>query len=124
METHDHWCRPSDVIEVINRADHPAIAVNWDVMHPVNREGVSVEDSFEILKGKIRHVHFHDGARVDGKVKLAPIGGGIVDHAKVVKLLKNSGYTDFLSGEWIGWEPYDIHLPRELATMRRYENEA
>ena len=29
----------------------------------------------------------------------------------------------YLSGEWIGWEPYAVHLPRELAAMRAYERE-
>ena len=34
-----------------------------------------------------------------------------------------SDYQGYLSGEWIGWEPYDVHLPRELATMKGYERE-
>ena len=27
------------------------------------------------------------------------------------------------SGEWIGWEPYEVHLPRELAMLKKYESE-
>jgi hypothetical protein len=26
-----------------------------------------------------------------------------------------------LSGEWINWEPYEVHLPRELAAMHELE---
>jgi hypothetical protein len=37
--------------------------------------------------------------------------------------LTDDGYEGFLSGEWIRWEPYDQHLPREIETMRRYESE-
>lgn len=75
METHDDWCDPAHVAAVLARANHPAIACNWDVMHPVRTELAAVEKSF------------------------------------------------FLSGEWIDWEPYATHLPRELATLKRLERE-
>lgn len=123
METHDHWCDPEHVAEVMRRVNHPAIAVNWDIMHPVRVSNVSITRSFEILKDWIKHVHFHDGKTVDGKLILTSIGEGDIDHATAVKLLKDSGYSDFMSGEWIGWEPYETHLPRELAIMRGYEKE-
>ena len=32
-------------------------------------------------------------------------------------------YPGFISGEWINWEPYEQHLPRELATLKGYEKE-
>jgi len=32
-------------------------------------------------------------------------------------------YRNFLSGEWISWEPYATHLPWELETMKGYERE-
>jgi len=30
METHDDWCEPRQVAAVMQRASHPAIAVNWE----------------------------------------------------------------------------------------------
>ncbi|MBM4046884.1 MAG: sugar phosphate isomerase/epimerase, partial [Planctomycetes bacterium] len=36
METHDDWCNPDHVAAVMKRVNHPAIAVNWDIMHPIN----------------------------------------------------------------------------------------
>ncbi len=119
METHDDWCDPVLVATVLTRVNHPAIACNWDVMHPVRTGLASVEKSFETLQRWIRHTHLHDGV---GGV-LAPIGAGEVDHKTFLKLLKESGYTGYLSGEWIDWEPYETHLPRELATLKRLERE-
>ena len=104
----------------MKRVDHPAIAVNWDIMHPVHGAGVSMDHAFEALKPWIRHVHFHDGGTQEGKWGLVPIGEGDIDHRRAVQLLHSVGYDGFLSGEWIGWEPYETHLPRELATMKRY----
>ena len=40
---------------------------------------------------------------------------------KAVELLASAGFTGYLSGEWIDWEPYDVHLPRELAAMKGLE---
>jgi len=121
VETHDAWCNPNDLADVIQRVDSPSIAVNWDIMHPVRAGGATMDQAFEALKPWIKHVHFHDGNTVDGKNQLCPIGEGIIDHKRAVELLQEMGYEDHLSGEWIKWEPYDVHLPRELATIRSYE---
>jgi len=123
METHDDWCNPADVAAVMQRAHHPAIAVNWDVMHPVRMKFATIEESFAALQPWIRHLHVHDGVSTNGLV-LKPIGEGEVDHRRAVGLLTSAHYDGYLSGEWIQWEdPYDLHLPRELATLKRYEQE-
>ena len=122
VETHDAWCHPDHLAAVMQRVDHPAVGVNWDIMHPVRSGGATMASAYETLKPWIRHVHFHDGAGDDKKFQLVPAGEGIVDHAAAVKLLLAADYRGYLSGEWIGWTPYAEHLPRELATMKRYES--
>ncbi len=125
METHDEWTNPQHVAAVIKAVDHPNIAVNWDIMHPVLFSGWDMAAAFEALRPWIRHVHFHDGPISDSS-KLKPIGTGDIDHHTAVRLLKALPYEGFLSGEWINWEddPAEIYLPRELATMKTYENDA
>lgn len=122
METHDAWTDPTHVAAVMQQVSHPAIAVNWDIMHPVRNGNATIDESFQVLRPWIRHLHVHDGEVPKGT--LMPIGQGQIDHRRAVALLKESGYTGFLSGEWIKWEPAEVHLPRELATLRRYEQEA
>jgi sugar phosphate isomerase/epimerase len=121
METHDDWCDPAHVAAVLERVNHRAIACNWDVMHPVRMGLATVAQSFETLRRWIRHTHLHDGTTGD-QIKMVPIGTGVIDHQTFLKLLKGSGYAGFLSGEWINWEPYETHLPRELATLKRLES--
>jgi sugar phosphate isomerase/epimerase len=121
METHDSWCDPADVAEVMGRVNHAAIAVNWDIMHPVRTAGSTMDQAFETLRPWIRHVHFHDGTLPPSELTLCPIGDGGIDHKTAVRLLLHAEYSDYLSGEWINWEPCEIHLPRELATMKGYE---
>jgi len=124
VETHDGWCNPQHLAAVMRRADHSAVAVNWDIMHPVRAGGATMDEAFEALRPWIRHVHFHDGADTGGQLKLLPIGEGSIDHRRAVRLLMADGYDGYLSGEWIGWEPHETHLPRELATMKSFEREA
>jgi len=124
VETHDHWCNPKHLAEVMKRVNHPAIAVNWDIMHPVRVEKVTMDEAFQVFKPWIKHIHFHDGVtKKDGKLVMVPIGEGDIDHQMAVQLLKDSNYDGFLSGEWIKWEPYETHLPRELSIMKQYEVE-
>lgn len=121
METHDDWCNPEHVAAVLRRVNHSSIAANWDIMHPVRVAGVTIEQSFQILKPWIKHLHVHDGVTENNKLVLKPIGQGVIDHRTALKLLKTISYAGFISGEWIGWEPYEQHLPRELATLKGYE---
>ena len=118
LETHDDWTDPKWVAKIMQNVSHPNIAVNWDIMHPVLSSKYKMRNAFEILKDWIRHVHVHDGVYGDKGLKLTPVGEGGVDHMTALKLLQDSKYDGFISGEWIAWEPYDVHLPRELAKLK------
>ena len=118
LETHDDWTDPAWVAKIIRNVSHDFVAVNWDIMHPVLSAGYSMYDSFQILKEWVRHVHIHDGLYTDKGIVFAPIGEGGVDHSAALKLLREYKYDGFISGEWIAWEPYDVHLPREIAKLK------
>jgi sugar phosphate isomerase/epimerase len=121
METHDDWCDPSHVAAVMRKVNHPAVAVNWDIMHPVRFAGWTMERAFEALRPWVRHVHFHDGSKDPADRRMRPVGRGDIDHRAAVRLLMAMPYLGYLSGEWINWQPPEEHLPRELATMKSYE---
>jgi len=118
IETHDDWHDPSYVAEI---AKASGCSVNWDIMHTDHTAKYPPKRVFELLKSYIRHIHVHDGAYIDGSLKFRPVGEGDVDHATPLKLLKQSGYEGFISGEWIGWEPWEVHLPREIAALKNLE---
>jgi len=122
FETHDDWCDPADVAAVMKQVDHPNITVNWDIMHPVRRAGSTMDEAFNTLKPWIRHVHVHDGVtHDDGKLEMVPIGQGIIDHKRALELLHEMNYDGYISGEWINWQPYEEHLPRELSLLKEIE---
>lgn len=122
LETHDDWCDPQQVAAVMARVNHPNVGVNWDYQHTTRVGKTSIDDAFTALKPFIRHVHFHDGTLATDKLEFLPIGQGAYNHKRVLALLKSITYSGYLSGEWINWEPAEVHLPRELQAMKQLEN--
>lgn len=122
METHDSWCDPANVAAVMELCGCDNVRVNWDIMHPVLTANKTVAESFDIIGKWVSHVHIHDGTREGGKLTMLPIGSGKVDHKAALKCLLGSGYTGYISGEWINWS-YPDHLAHELATLKRLEAE-
>ena len=123
LETHDDWTDPAHVAAVMRQVDHPAVSVNWDYMHTIRVARTTVDRAFAVLRPWITHVHFHDGADRADKLVFLPIGAGEYDNRRVVELLLGAGYAGYLSGEWINWEPGEVHLPRELAAIKQIEQD-
>lgn len=122
FETHDDWCNPEHVAAVLQNVNHPHIAANWDIMHPIRKGGATMDSAFQALKPWIRHLHIHDGTKPD-PLEMKPIGQGEIDHKRALELLKTLPYDGFISGEWINWSPWQEHLPRELAMLKDYESQ-
>lgn len=126
VETHDDWCDPAHLVRVMEEVDHPAVRINWDLMHPVMTADKTMDEAFEAVKPWLEHVHFHDGYwEGEGKAKrvMAQIGEGVIDHRRALWLLRSIDYPGFLSGEWIRWRPHGEHLPQELQTLKALEAE-
>ncbi len=121
METHDSWCDPAHVAAVMRLVDHTAVGVNWDYWHTERIAGATADEAFDLLKPWIRHLHFHDGTHASDRLEHRAIGQGELAVGRVVALLKGIGYPGYLSGEWIDWEPAEVHLPRELRAVKALE---
>lgn len=121
LETHDHWCQPDHVAEVLRQVNHPLVGVNWDFQHPLRTCGWTIQKSFETLHPWILHVHFHDGTMEQSHLEMLPVGEGAYEVEKVVALLLEMHYEGFLSGEWFDWPDYEDYLPREVRQMREFE---
>jgi len=99
LETHDTFCKGVDAAAAVREANHPGIGVNYDNMHPF-RKGETVEETFAVLNGLIRHTHFHDAMNSAEQVLIKPLGQGELPMDEMFEQLTKSGYTGYLSGEW------------------------
>jgi len=127
LETHDSHTAPPLVANVMREVDAPTVGVVWDVMHTQRQGKQSMADAYRILAPWIRHVHVHDGLDTLEKLHMLPIGEGDFDHRAVLRLLKQSNYPGYISGEWIAGcmdESFFVkHLEREIVTLKRLEQE-
>lgn len=123
FETHDSYCHSADALEVIRLAEHPNVAICWDVMHPY-RVGETMAESFENVKAHVRHCHAHDGKRPadggPGGWELALMGEGDIPHDEAFKLLASINFEGAMSGEWINFLPPEEVLPHDAQVMRGY----
>lgn len=124
LETHDAWCNPIHVAEVMERVNDPAIGVNWDIQHPLRTCSWSVDKAYTTLRPWIRHVHFHDGTLNQERLEMMPVGKGVYQLDRVVELLLKDHFAGYLSGEWFDWVDYEEYLPREVSKMRILEKPA
>ncbi len=122
LETHDDWCDPQAVANILARVGHARIGANWDYQHTARVAKATVDIAFDALKTYVKHVHFHDGTMDADKLVFLPVGHGAYNHGRVLQLLRSIQYAGYLSGEWINWEPADVHLPRELAAMKSFQD--
>ena len=127
LETHDGWCNPYHVAEVMKLVNQSSIAVNWDVMHPVRAGGASMTEAFEVLRPWIKHTHVHDAENTLKHLRKLPMGTGDFDNKLALKHLKDMNYDGYISGEWIQSTMdeafFATHLADEIKVLKRYETE-
>jgi len=127
LETHDSYSLSSDCVETVRMADHPNVAISWDIMHPY-RHGESIEEAFDNVRGFVRHCHVHDAARPadEGPAgwQIALMGEGDIPHDEAVKLLAGIDFAGYLSGEWIKSFPPEEILPHDARVLDQYRREA
>jgi len=117
LETHDAFSRGAGVADVLAVTPSPAVGALWDLLHPY-RHGESPEDTANLLRGRIVHVHAKDGrprSATSGPDdwQLVEVGRGVVPTARMMELLLDDGYTGYISLEWEKqWHP-ELAEPEE-----------
>ncbi|MEK6795923.1 MAG: sugar phosphate isomerase/epimerase family protein [Spirochaetota bacterium] len=122
VETHDGWCDPAHLAEVMRRVDDEWVSVNWDIMHPVRTRAASITESFDLLKPWIQHLHIHDCSEYGEKIRFVPVGTGIIDHRAALHLIEGHNRDIFMSFELIDCGTPASHLPHGIAAMKEYES--
>ncbi len=102
---------PEDFIKIFEQ--FPSLRLTLDTGH-ANIEDKSrrrVLDFIEMFGGRIGHVHVSDnGGKRDDHF---PIGKGTVNFPRIIKALKNAGYTDTVTFEIFTEDRYDLKSSRE-----------
>ncbi|MGQ9731579.1 MAG: sugar phosphate isomerase/epimerase family protein [Candidatus Zipacnadales bacterium] len=96
VETHDDWCRATDLSPVIRSAGSAFIGILWDINHPY-RHGEAPAVTAREVSDMLVHVHTKDSL-ANGAYKL--FGEGELPLRDILSLLHGLRYTGYLSFEW------------------------
>lgn len=125
LETHDSFASGAQVKPILDRIPSPAIGALWDTHHPF-RSGETPEQTWDLLSGRVLHVHVKDARkRADGGWDLVLLGEGEVPVEQTLALLTDKGYDGWISVEWEKkWHPEipepEVALPQHAELLRQW----
>lgn len=127
LETHGDFARGAATADIIKLAEHPKVAVIWDVANSL-AAGDSIEDAARAVSPYLAHVHLRDARAVDGSEHWLPVlaGRGQVSFAAAVAALQSLNYDGYISFEWEKyWHPEieepEVALPDFMRAMTALE---
>jgi sugar phosphate isomerase/epimerase len=125
LETHGDFARGSMAAEIVRLADHPNVALIWDVANSV-AAGDSIEKAAREVGPYLAHVHLRDARPVEGDEHWLPVlaGRGAVSFADAVNALRGLEYDGYISFEWEKyWRPEieepEVALPDFVHAMNK-----
>lgn len=98
LETHDAFCEPEHVPEVMKNIDYSNVGVIWDVTNSM-RTGKSVHQAFASVKDYVKIVHVKDYRNVRTMSGPCLIGNGENPCKEALGLLKENDFGGYFSVE-------------------------
>lgn len=123
IEPHDNFVRSSSVIPILNRINHPALHVIWDIGNTFAADENPTE-GFELLRERIAYVQVKDGIKNKDGWQLCNLGKGNVPLSQAFELLLTNDYQGAFSVEWeYAWhpelDPPELALPDALSFVQK-----
>jgi sugar phosphate isomerase/epimerase len=102
FETHDAWCDPKNLMQVLDRVPSKALGICWDIANTSSRS--AHDATWQAMKSRVVHVHAKDITGEKHQCVLA--GTGDARLAEALAMLRRDGYNGFVSFEWEKkWQP-------------------
>jgi sugar phosphate isomerase/epimerase len=111
IESHGDFTDSPTLLEVLRRADSPAVALLWDAHHTFVSGHEQPEATVQRLGRYIRHTHLKDSVAAGSERRYVLTGTGDVPVRRQIEALARTGYRGYYSFEWEKrWHP-DIAEP-------------
>ncbi len=111
IETNGVFADSMKMADLMKKIGRENVGVLWDVHHPFRYFGESVETTYSILKQYIKYIHIKDSIVEDGKIRYKMVGYGDIPVEKTLGLLKQGGYTGYVTLEWVKRWCLDLEEP-------------
>jgi len=103
FETHDAWCDPKNLMQVMDRLPSASLGICWDIANSAPL--LPHRQAYEGMKSRISHIHAKDVAKL-GEHAVVLAGQGQARLAEAFGLLKAGGYAGTIAYEWEKkWQP-------------------
>src|SRR5687767_11034544 len=100
IESHGDFTDSPSLLEILQRADSPAVALLWDAHHTYVASHEAPDDTVRQLGRWIRHTHLKDSVAAGTERRYVLTGTGEVPVRQQVETLAQAGYRGFYSFEW------------------------
>jgi sugar phosphate isomerase/epimerase len=106
IESHGDFTDSPTLLELMRRADSPAVAILWDAHHTFAFGKEPPETTVREIGKYIRHTHLKDSVPAGDDRKYVLTGTGEVPVRRQVEALVKMDYRGFYSFEWEKrWHP-------------------
>ena len=106
IESHGDFTDSPALLEILQRADSPNVALLWDAHHTFVSGKEQPEDTVRQLGRYIRHTHLKDSVPAGNDRRYVLTGTGDVPVKRQLAALAKIGYRGFYSFEWEKrWHP-------------------
>lgn len=99
-------------LEIVERVGKPNLGLLLDLYH-MYLEDKDLKESFRKARGVVRHIHLSDSDRWP-----AGVGHGVIDFPSIINLLKEIGYTGYLSEGLVSTEDVDASARQSVAYLK------
>src|SRR6266436_2574428 len=100
IESHGAFTDSPALLEILQRADSPNVALLWDAHHTFVSGKEQPEDTVRQLGRYIRHTHLKDSVAAGNDRRYVLTGTGDVPVKRQIAALAKIGYRGFYSFEW------------------------
>jgi len=116
IESHGAFTDSPALLEILQKADSPNVALLWDAHHTFVSGKEQPEDTVRQLGRYIRHTHLKDSVPAGNDRRYVLTGTGEVPVKRQIAALAKIGYRGFYSFEWEKrWHPEIEEPERAIA---------
>jgi len=106
IESHGDFTDSPALLEILQKADSPAVALLWDAHHTFVSGKEEPEETVRQLGRYIRHTHLKDSVPAGSDRRYVLTGTGQVPVQRQIEALVKIGYRGYFSFEWEKrWHP-------------------
>lgn len=103
VETHNEFSTGKILKKLCEDVAMDNLKIIWDIIHPIE-QGEKPEQTMDLLRDRIAHVHLKDGVKKTDPdwidYTYTRLGEGELPIKEILSLLRQNGYTGYLSLEW------------------------